>query len=129
VDALAGNHADDGALGVLALADAVLGTTGLALAVDRVHTGDLDPEDLLDGDLDLGLVGVRVDQERVLVVVEQAVALLADHGGDQDVPCEGSVVRHQFSSWAVNPAASALSALSNQTVASVVSYASAPGAT
>src|SRR3954452_423061 len=85
VDAVAGGEADDGALGVLALADAARRTTRLALAVERVDGGDLDVEHLLDRDLDLGLVGVRVHDEGVLVVVEQAVALLADDRRDQHV--------------------------------------------
>src|SRR5690349_24800303 len=85
VDAVALSEADDGALGVLALADAAGRATRLALAVERVHGGDLDVEHLLDRDLDLGLVRVRVDDEGVLVVVEQAVALLAHDRRDQDV--------------------------------------------
>src|SRR4051794_37443483 len=85
VDAVAGGQADDGALGVLALADAARRTTRLALAVEGVDGGDLDVEHLLDRDLDLGLVRVRVDDEGVLVVVEQAVALLAHDRRDQHV--------------------------------------------
>src|SRR6185436_16157478 len=52
----AGLERDDGALGVLALADAEPGAAGLAVAVERVHRGDLNAEDLLDRELDLGLV-------------------------------------------------------------------------
>src|SRR6187455_2233397 len=63
---------DDGALGVLALADAEAGTPRLALAVHRVDRVDLDVEDLLDGDLDLRLVRPGVDEERVLALVEKA---------------------------------------------------------
>src|SRR5688572_19901818 len=85
VDALTGSNADDRALGVLALAEPVAGAASLALAIHGVHRGDLDAEDLLDRDLDLGLVGVGVHDERVLVVVEEAVALLADDRGDEDV--------------------------------------------
>src|SRR5262249_33463903 len=77
---------DDGALGVLALAVAGAGPLALALPVDRVHAVHSDVEDLLHGDLDLGLVRVRADQERVLVLVQQPVALLRDHRGQQDVP-------------------------------------------
>src|SRR5919202_2932054 len=76
----------DRALGVLALADAEPGPAALALAVDRVDRGDLHVEDLLDRLADLGLVRVGVDDERVLALVEQAVALLGDHRGEQDVP-------------------------------------------
>src|SRR5512140_3175164 len=46
--------------GVLAAADAEPRATGLALAVHGVDRVDLDAEDLLDGDLDLGLVRTRV---------------------------------------------------------------------
>ena len=46
---------------------------------------DLDAEDLLDGDLDLGLVRARVDDEGVLALVEQAVLFSETTGRDQDV--------------------------------------------
>src|SRR4051812_29603801 len=65
--ALAERH--HGALGVGALAEAGAGALALALAVEGVDAADLDAEDLLDRDLDLGLVGVRGHDERVLVVV------------------------------------------------------------
>src|SRR4051794_37595991 len=81
----AGLERDDGALGVLALAEAEPRAAGLAGAVERVHRRDLDTEDLLDGELDLGLVRPRVDDEGVLAVIDQAVALLADDGRDDDV--------------------------------------------
>jgi hypothetical protein len=42
----------------LRLPEAEAGATGLARAVHRVDRLDLHVEDLLDGDLDLGLVGV-----------------------------------------------------------------------
>src|SRR6478672_7314733 len=85
VDAVALGEADDRALGVRTLAEAVARTTRLALAVDRVDRRDLDVEHLLDRDLDLGLVGVRTHDEGVLVRVEKAVALLGHDGRDQDV--------------------------------------------
>src|SRR4051812_27921099 len=85
VDALSLGEADDRALGVRALAHAITSTPGLALPVERVDARHLDVEDLLDRDLDLGLVGVRAHEERVLVGVEQPVALLADHRRDQHV--------------------------------------------
>src|SRR6476620_7136759 len=75
VDAVALGEADDRALGVRTLAE----------AVDRVDRRDLDVEHLLDRDLDLGLVGVRTHDEGVLVRVEQAVALLGHDRCDQDV--------------------------------------------
>src|SRR5690625_4523128 len=77
---------DDRALGVLALADAGAGPSGLARAVGRVHRADLDVEDLLDRVLDLGLVRARVDEEGVLPLVDEVVALLGHHRGDDDVP-------------------------------------------
>src|SRR4029450_6682757 len=63
-------------LDVLALAPAQAGALALARAVERVHGQDPHVEDLLDGDLDLGLVRVGVHQERVPVAVELAIALL-----------------------------------------------------
>src|SRR5688572_18961478 len=97
LDALARGEGDDGALGVLALAHhAALAALALALTVDRVHAEDLHLEDLLDRDLDLRLVRLRQHDERVLVGVQQAVALLGDHRGEQDVP--GVADAHDFSS-------------------------------
>src|SRR4051794_14055127 len=87
------------ALGRLALTEPGLGALALALAVRGVHRQHADVEDLLDRDLDLGLVRVRVDQERVPVLVENAVALLGDHWGDDDVARVGDG-RHWFSSSA-----------------------------
>src|SRR5699024_6902971 len=72
-------------LGVLALAVPGAGALALALAIDRVHVDDLHVEDLLHRDLDLRLVRPRIDQERVLVLLQQAVALLGDHRRDDDV--------------------------------------------
>src|SRR5215217_3301548 len=97
LDALAGGDRHDGALGGLALTHPVAtGALALALAVEGVHAEDLHVEDLLDRDLDLGLVGVRPDDERVLVLVQQAVALLRDDRGDEHVP--GVADAHAFSS-------------------------------
>src|SRR6478672_4232452 len=89
---------DDGALGVLALADAEAGATGLALAVQRVDGVHLDVEDPLDRDLDLGLVGPRVDDEGVLALVEQPVGLLRDDRREQDVARVLAQVAHLVSS-------------------------------
>src|SRR5918993_2060765 len=85
VDALAVGNAHDGPLGVGTTPGAVAGAPLLARPVEGVDPGDVDLEHRLDGDLDLGLVGVGRDEERVLVLVQQAVALLAHHGGEQDV--------------------------------------------
>src|SRR4051794_18306261 len=97
LDALAGGERDDGALGVLALAHLrAPAALALALAVDRVHAVDLHVEDLLHGDLDLGLVRLGQHDERVLPGVDQPVALLRDDRGEQDVP--GVADAHAFSS-------------------------------
>src|SRR3954465_14288294 len=93
VDAVARAQRDDGALLVAAGAVAETCALALALAVEGVHVGDLDAEHLLDRDLDLRLVGLRVDLERVLVLVQQPVALLRDHRSEQDVT---RVVEHQL---------------------------------
>src|SRR5687768_9144969 len=89
LDPVALGQADDRALGVVARAVAELRALALALAVAGVHARHGDAEDLLDRDLDLGLVGVGRDDERVLVAVEEAVALLGDDGADDDVPRVG----------------------------------------
>src|SRR5438270_4075054 len=85
VDAVTLGEADDGALGVVARADAEPRALALALAVGGVDAGHLHLEDLLHGDLDLRLVGVWVHEERVLVLVDEPVALLRDHRREQDV--------------------------------------------
>src|SRR6476620_1729392 len=87
VDRVAGRQSDDRPLPVGALAPHTGATVdgGLALAVERVHLGDLHVEDRLDGRPDLGLGGVGVDEERVHVVLDQPVGLLAHHRLDDDV--------------------------------------------
>src|SRR5581483_8991263 len=57
----------------------------LAAAVERVDREDADVPDLLDRLLDLGLVGVPVDEERVHVPLQAGVRLLRDDGADDDV--------------------------------------------
>src|SRR3954462_2442202 len=100
LDAVAGCERHDGALGVLALAHpGAAAALALALAVDRVDAGDLHVEDLLDGDLDLRLVGLGQDDERVLVLVQEPVALLGDDRGEQDVP---GVADAHACSWLVS---------------------------
>src|SRR4051812_760747 len=97
LDAVPRGDGDDGALGVLALAHLrAPAALALALAVDRVHAVDLHVEDLLHGDLDLRLVRLGQHDERVLPGVDQAVALLRDDRGEQDVP--GVADAHAFSS-------------------------------
>src|SRR3954447_5253166 len=85
LDAVTVSQLDHRALGRLALTEAGPGALALALAVRGVHGQHADVEDLLDRDLDLGLVRVRADEERVPVLVENAVALLGNHRGDDDV--------------------------------------------
>src|SRR6476469_301561 len=90
----------DRALGVLALAVPAPGALALALPVQRVHAHDLHAEHLLDRDLDLGLVRVRRDDERVLVLLEQPVGLLGDHRREQHVSGVGD---HLASSCSTSP--------------------------
>src|SRR5262249_11579879 len=72
--------------------------------------------DLLDGDLDLRLVRVRVHQERVPVAVQLAVALLRDHRLDDHVTRVGDR-RHSASSSSVSSALSSASSTSDDAVA------------
>src|SRR3954454_1952067 len=109
LDAVAGGDGDDGALGVLALAHLhAPAALALALTVDRVHAEDLHVEDLLDSDLDLRLVRLGQHHERVLVLVEQSVALLRDDRSEQDVP--GVADGHACSSVVSSASASAAAA-------------------
>src|SRR5262249_30141811 len=55
------------------------------LAVHGVDRDDPDVPDLLDGLLDLGLVGSLVHQERVAVALQAGVRLLGDHRAHDDV--------------------------------------------
>src|SRR5919112_5338019 len=103
LDAVTVSQLDHRALGRLALTEAGPGALALALAVGGVHRQHADVEDLLDRDLDLGLVGVRANQERVPVLVENAVALLGDHGSDDDVPRIGDRAHLSSSSEVVAP--------------------------
>src|SRR5699024_6095916 len=60
-------------------------TLPLALAIVGVHLDHSDVEDLLDSDFDLCFVRVRVYLEGVLPILQKSVALLGDHGRDDDV--------------------------------------------
>src|SRR6266542_117138 len=95
VDPVAFAKRDDRALDRLARAVAESGPLPFAWPVERVHVGDLDIEHLLDGDLDLRLVRQRVDVERVLVLVQQAVALLRDDRSEQHI---AGIVEHKLCS-------------------------------
>src|SRR4029450_1153610 len=109
VDAVAVAQGHDGALDRLAPAVPEACALALAGTVERVHIDDLDVEDLLDRDLDLGLVGLRVDIEGVLVLVQQAVALLRDDGREENVT---RVLEHQLSSFSASDASASASAFS-----------------
>src|SRR5690606_33055532 len=92
VDPVALGQAHDRPLGVGTPAEAAPGPLALALAIDRVDPGHLDAEDLLDRDLHLRLVGILAHQEGVLVLlVDQAVALLGDDRLDDDVARVGDL--------------------------------------
>src|SRR6266550_1247792 len=95
VDPVAFTKRDDRALDRLARAVTESGPLPFAWPVERVHVGDLDVEHLLDRDLDLRLVRQRVDVERVLVLIQQAVALLRDDRSEQHI---AGIVEHQLSS-------------------------------
>ena len=102
---------DNCALGVLALSPSEAGALTLPYTVDGVDRVDLDGENLLHGQLDLGLVGAWVDQEGVLSFVDQAVALLRHDGCNDDVArilgdgathlASSSVVMSASAAWAV----------------------------
>src|SRR5579875_1518642 len=85
VDLVAGLQLDDRLLPAGAAAAVDAAPLRLRLHLDDVHAHDLDLEQLLDRLTDLGLVGVRVHPERVAVLRDLVVALLAHDGGDQDL--------------------------------------------
>src|SRR6266568_1337166 len=95
VDPVAFAKRDDRALDRLARAVTESGPLPFAWPIERVHVGDLDVEHLLDGDLDLRLVRQRVDVERVLVLIQQAVALLRNDRSEQHI---AGIVEHQLCS-------------------------------
>ena len=79
----------------------------LPLRLSGVHLDDLDAEDRLDGVVDLGLGGVGVDEERVDVLLDQRVALLAHDRLDDDV----AGVLHLPSSSSASPSPSTVGRL------------------
>src|SRR6266511_4386728 len=86
--------------------------------LDDVHRGHLDPEELLDGLTDLRLVRVLVHAERVLAVLDQAVALLRDHGREQDfVRMQAHLALAFALPWTASSAASLTSSACAQTIA------------
>src|SRR5512132_1900188 len=84
LDRVALGELDDRLLPAGARALAVVPHLRLRRDLDHVHRDHLDAEELLDGLPDLCLVRVLVHAERVLAVLDQAVALLGDHGSEQD---------------------------------------------
>src|SRR5215207_9301136 len=101
VDPLAVGNGHDRAFGVGALPEAAPGPAYLALPVDRVHAGDLDAENGFHRDLDLGLIGLWCHEEGVLVLVQQAIALLAHHWRQQDVAMVADFDAGHFSSSSI----------------------------
>src|ERR1700733_8353215 len=97
IDPFSPGGADNGALGVRPLAPAKARPAPLAGPVDRVDPGHLDPEDGFHRLPDLGLVGPGRDDEGVLAVIGQPVALLRDDRLDQDVARVGALA-HDASS-------------------------------
>src|SRR5699024_6186249 len=95
----AGDQGHHGALGGLATTVAVAGALELALTVSGVDAGDLHAEDLLDGNLDLGLVGRWCDEERVNVLLHQGVRLFRHDRSDDDVARIYNLVAHLASSF------------------------------
>src|SRR6056300_72708 len=80
-----GRQGHNGTLGVFALPCSKLGTAGLAGLVESVNSRNLDVEDLLDSELDLGLGRAGVNLKRVLTLIDQGVALLAHDGAEDNV--------------------------------------------
>src|SRR5699024_6742911 len=113
----------DRALGALALSEPGAGALTLALTVGGVHGLNGDAEDLLDGDLDLRLVGARGHQERVHALLEQAVGLLGDDRGDDHVPGVGDCA-HLSASFAALPARERPACVTNASRASTVNTTS-----
>src|SRR5512136_702050 len=76
---------DVGLLPVARPAGAPADPADLAVLGFGPHAGDLRPEQLFDGGLDLDLVGVPGDLEADLpVLVLEPCALLGDHGAEED---------------------------------------------
>src|SRR3954469_22100724 len=81
-DGLTRRHLDDRLLPRPRAARGLAAALGLGLHRHRVDLDDVDVEERLDGLADLGLVGVRVDPERVLVGRREHVGLLAHDRAD-----------------------------------------------
>ena len=75
VDAVSLRNGHDGPLRRCTSTPPTPGANTLAFTILRVDCRHPHTEHLLDRNLDLGLVGVRVDEEGVLVLVEQSITL------------------------------------------------------
>src|SRR5215213_604033 len=84
-DRLAGTDLHDGLLPGARAPCGVAAALGLGLHAERADLDHVDVEELLDGLLDLGLVRVGVDAERVAVRRREDVGLLRDDGADDDL--------------------------------------------
>src|SRR6266550_4091889 len=84
-DLVALGELDDGSLRACPRAGHVPGALGLALAVAGVDTDDLHAPDLLHRVADVDLRGLTGYEERVGVVVDEPVGLLADDRAQDDV--------------------------------------------
>src|SRR3972149_3913 len=125
LDRIAGGERDDRALLVGALALRPAAALRLAPAVQRVHGGHTNVPDLLDRLLDLRLVRARVDEERVRVLLDPRVGLLAHDRADDDV-ARGL---HSASPPSASAAGSAFAGASAGALPSTVSSASCVNST
>src|SRR5581483_3451799 len=132
-DLLALGDLDDRLLPALPRAPDLPAPLRLRLHLGDVHRRHLDLEELLDRLADLRLVRVRVDAERVLARLDQAVALLGDDRRDQDLAGRKA---HSASSFFAPPlparASSASSApceTSSERAQTTAATSSSPGVT
>src|SRR5262245_27956443 len=114
LDRIAFLQLDDRLLPAGARALAVVPHLRLRRNLDHVDGDDLDAEQLLDRLPDLRLVRVLVHAERVLAVLDQAVALLGDHGRQQNLV---GMEAHEALPWTASSAASLTSSARAQTTA------------
>src|SRR3954469_18401486 len=115
LDRLAGLDLDDCLLPAGPSAFGHAAALGLRAHLDHVHALNVHVEELLHGLADLGLVRVRVDAERVAVVLlDLLVALLRDHGREQDLV---GVKAHEALPWTSSSAPSLTSSERAQTIA------------
>src|SRR5689334_14543607 len=85
LDRLALADLDDRLLPAGLAAGAHAAALRLRLDLDDVHGLDVDAEQLLDGLPDLCLVGVGMHTERVLLALDQLVALLRHHRREENL--------------------------------------------